>query len=230
MEIERIESIQNLPFFTGLTMNEVVEILSHVHAYFKNYHQGETIVCQGEVCKGLIYVVEGEAAVEYRDTIHEYSITEHTHGIHCIEPINLFGMYHNYSRTYTCKTDCKTLVFPKLELTNKLLDYRVIRLSLINDVCYNNQKLRELLSRPAPQTTEQRIVHFIASNVLITSGPKDVWIKMETMADIICDTRLNVSKVLNSMNETGLIVKRRQGFHIADFTSLQQRVFKLAVT
>ena len=71
------------------------------------------------------------------------------------------------------------------------------------------------------ESIEEKIKAVIASFCLFPDGEKDVRIKMSDLADLIDETRLNVSNVLNKWNEKGMIELRRYGFKIKDFQSLK---------
>ena len=71
-----------------------------------------------------------------------------------------------------------------------------------------------------PDKLEARIADFILSHIERPSGEKILKIKMEELADAINDTRLSVSKALNSMQEDGLLTLHRGEIVIPDAEKL----------
>jgi ABC-type metal ion transport system substrate-binding protein len=59
--------------------------------------------------------------------------------------------------------------------------------------------------RRAPQTLEDRIVRFLLDHAVYPAGPKSVQILMTRLAMEVNDSRLNVSRALNAMQQRGLL-------------------------
>ena len=75
MELTMFERLLQLPLFQGLTTREIAEVMAHVRLDFVNYHSGDEIVMQGERCRGLIYIIQGEVVAEFRDTDNRFCLT-----------------------------------------------------------------------------------------------------------------------------------------------------------
>ena len=59
-----------------------------------------------------------------------------------------------------------------------------------------------------------RIAQFIAARCETQKGEKHISTKMERLATLLCETRLNVSKALNEMQEAGHLTLHRGGITI----------------
>ena len=53
--------------------------------------------------------------------------------------------------------------------------------------------------------TEEKILNFLVLRSMKPEGKKILKIKMEDLASLIDETRINVSKVLNDLQEQGLV-------------------------
>lgn len=223
MELTMFERLLQLPLFQGLTTQEISDVMSHVRLDFVNYHRGDEIVMQGESCKKLIYIISGEVMAEHRNDNLHFTLTEHLPNLKVIEPYNLFGMYQTYSRTYTFTTEGSTLIIDKHVMLRFLMTNQIVKINLLNIVCNKYQQTQRLLCNYPDNTICKKIVKFILSYSVVPKGRKDVQIKMTQLADIIHETRLNVSITLNEMQKEGLITMQRGCFIINDLQSLSKQ-------
>lgn len=67
---------------------------------------------------------------------------------------------------------------------------------------------------------EGRIVRFILTHIEKMQGEKMLKVKMDDLAQCMDDTRLNVSKALNTLQDKELIVLRRKEIIIPEPTKL----------
>lgn len=222
MELTMFERLLQLPLFQGMTMQEVSDVMSHVRLDFVNYHRGDEIVMQGESCRKLIYIISGEVMAEHNNAELQFTITEYLPDLKVIEPYNLFGMYQTYSRTYTFATDGSTLAIDKSVMLNQLMTNNIVKINLMNIACNKYQQTLRLLCQYPDDSVRHKIIKFVLSYSIITKGKKDVQIKMTDLANIIHETRLNVSIVLNEMKEQQLITMQRGGFTINDLQTLSR--------
>ena len=75
-----------------------------------------------------------------------------------------------------------------------------------------------------PTSIKGRIAQFIGMRCNSINGRKSVQIKMERLADILCETRLNVSKALNELQGEGYIELRRKEIIIPSLKRLIEEV------
>lgn len=222
MELTMFERLLQLPLFQGMTTQEVSDVMSHVRLDFVNYHRGDEIVMQGESCKKLIYIISGEVMAEHKNADQQFTLTEQLPDLKVLEPYNLFGMYQTYSRTYTFTTEGSTLAIDKQVMLNQLLTNTIAKINLMNIVCNKYQQTQQLLSNYPDDSVRHKIVKFVLTHSISPRGQKNIQIKMTDLANIIHETRLNVSIVLNEMQEQGLITMQRGCFIINDLQTLSR--------
>lgn len=223
MELTMFERLLQLPLLQGLTTQEISDVMAHVRLDFVNYHRGDEIVMQGESCRKLIYIINGEVMAEHRNDDLHFTLTEHLPELKVIEPYNLFGMYQTYSRTYTFTTEGSTLAIDKHIMLQYLMANQIVKINLMNITCNKYQQTQRLLCYYPDDTVRHKIVKFILSHSIIPKGRKDVQIKMTQLADIIHETRLNVSITLNELQKEGLISMQRASFTINDLQLLAKQ-------
>ena len=92
---------------------------------------------------------------------------------------------------------------------NEMFKYEIFRLNYLNIICNRAQTLQRRLRTPLAGDVKQRIIHFIANQAERPAGEKSLKIKMEELASICNETRMNVSKALNSLQNEGLVELHR---------------------
>lgn len=215
------EKMQMLPLFQGLTLQDFNELIINMKLDFKQHQEGDTIVNQGDKCSSLIYVINGRFEAEYRDAETAFIIQETCNETpHLIEPYNMFGVRRTYERTYTFTDHGATFSISREFFMNKMLNAPIIRSNYINYLCNNLRKSKTARTHNLPNDIKTKIVTTIKSCCLLPQGEKRVKVKMSDLAEMIDETRLNVSGVLNDWNDEGLIDLRRFGFTIYDISKL----------
>lgn len=220
MELTMFEKILQLPIFQGLTQKEIEDIMSRIRLDFVNYQAGDEIVMQDDPCRGLIYIINGEIASEYRDSQGQFTLTEQLSPIGVIEPYNMFGMFQKYSRTYFFKTDGCTLTIDKAIVLKHLMTNHIIKINLLNIICNRYQQTQKLLCEFPDDNIRNKLVKFILSHSSTGKGQKEIHIKMTDIAAIIHETRLNVSKTLNTLQQQGLVSLQRNMLLIKNIKDL----------
>lgn len=216
------ERLLQLPLFQGLTTREIAEVMAHVRLDFVNYHQGDEIVIQGESCRKLIYIINGEVMAEHRNTDLQFTLIEYLPNLKVIEPYNLFGMYQAYSRSYSFTSPGCTLSIDKAMVLNHLMTNNIVKINLMNIACNKYQQTQRLLCCYPDENVRQKIVKFILSHSIVSKGRKEIQIKMTDLANIIHETRLKVSMELNEMQKQGFITMQRGSFTIHDLQEINK--------
>ena len=210
------DTLLQLPLFQGLAQQDFTNILGKVKLDFTKHKAGEVIVRAGAPCNQLIFVLKGEisSCTSFADT--SYSFTEYLQTPCVIEPQSLFGMNTSYVSTYTAQTETHTVSISKAFVMSELFRYDIFRLNYMNIISNRAQNLHNRLWSQAADNLEKRIGHFILTHVERPTGRKSVKIKMEELAQVVNDTRMGISRALNSMEEKGLIELHRGEMLIPD--------------
>ncbi|MBO4565584.1 MAG: Crp/Fnr family transcriptional regulator [Bacteroidaceae bacterium] len=221
MEISMFERMQSLPLLQGLTMQEFSDLIMNLKLDFQQWEEGDLIVGQGDRCNNLIYVIDGTFESELHDETTALILSEVCTSVpHLIEPYNLFGVKRSYERSYVFKSSGSTFSISREFFMQRMLHNNIVRSNYINFLCNNLRKANALRTAVPHENIEEKIKSVIASFCLCSNGEKNVRVKMSDLADLVDETRLNVSSVLNKWNDQGLIELRRYGFRIKDFDRL----------
>ena len=202
------DTLLQLPLFQGLAQEDFTNILGKVKLSFTKHKAGEVIVKAGDTCSKLIFVLKGEISSCTSSANTSYSSTEYFQAPYVIEPQSLFGMSTSYVSAYTAQTETHTVSISKAFVMSELFKYDIFRL--------NNSRLWA----ESTDNLEKRIGNFILTHIERPSGRKILKIKMEELAQVVNDTRMGVSRALNSMQEKGLLELHRGEMMIPDAEKL----------
>jgi hypothetical protein len=88
-------------------------------------------------------------------------------------------------------------------------EFLIFRINLLNLLSTHTQKLLHQPWRRYPETLEDRIVRFMAQRCIHPAGPKTLHILMTQLAAEVGDSRLDVSRALNRLQDAGLLTLHR---------------------
>lgn len=212
MENSIFEILLELPFFQGMGRSDMIQIVNSLPLQTKNIPTGRNIVMQDEKCQHLIFVLKGTLRIVTRADHHLFTVSERIQGPTVIQPEALFGIYPHYRSTYQALTEASIISIPKHAALQIIASYDVFRLNLLNylsSIIFKKQ--RPCWNILPTESLEQRIVRFILQHIQYPAGEKSLTVRMVDLADILNDTRINVSQSLNRMqNEGKLMLKRKE--------------------
>lgn len=217
------EKLLQLPLFLGMSKEEVTDLVGWTKLGFHKCEAGEMIAREHDTCRGLVFLQQGAVMVEKQADNHAYKVQERLEAPSVIEPERLFGLYQRYSRTYLAAEECRLISIDKQAVMNICHRHTIFFLNLLGLVATAEQRLAGQPWHDKPVGTEQRMVRFLQERMLTQRGAKTVFIKMQTLATAICESRLNVSRVLNRWNDAGLASISRGRIDIPAFERLLER-------
>ncbi|MCF0159266.1 MAG: Crp/Fnr family transcriptional regulator [Bacteroidaceae bacterium] len=209
IELSIYNKLQELPLFQGLGSSDMTWIIDKIKFDFSKYRNGETIVRQNSACDSIIFILNGNVEMETVSYDNQFIFRELLPSPTVIEPEVLFGPRTRYTHSFVAVSDVGALNIRKSEFWESLLEYEVFRLNFINMISAQAQNANKMLWQPTGGTLRERFIRFIASHSRRPSGPKRIKVKMEDLANQFCETRINVSKVLNELQDEGMIVLKR---------------------
>lgn len=216
MELTMYDKLLQLPLFQGMSKFDFTDTLEKVKIHFNKYEPGSCLVRQDTPCNQLIFVLDGEVQIESKDRAHQYTIWETFKSPNVIEPYSLFGMRPYFTASYTAVTEVNTLNIDKSYILNELCRYEVFNLNYMNMLSNRSQVIYNKLWNSHIGKTRDKIINFLLLRCMTPYGAKKLSIRMEDLARLIDDTRINVSNVLNDLQNRGLIQLGRRTFSIPE--------------
>lgn len=215
-------TLLQLPLFQGLSQEDFTNILGKVKLHFSKHQAGETIIKANDPCNELVFLLQGELAATTTSEDKSFSFVEILQNPYLIEPHSLFGLEACYRSTYTAHTDANTVSVDKSFIMKELFKYEIFRINYVNNICNKLQMFYKRNWYTAPESIEDKIIYFVLRLAERPEGEKMLKIKMEDLARYVDDTRLNVSRALNDMQETNLLQLNRKEIVIPDGAKLLQ--------
>ena len=187
---------------------------------FGRHADGERIAAQGSPCNSLTLLVRGKLTSKCVSPDGRYTLTEEIATPFAFEPYSLFGLSPTYRSSYYANGECDTLTIEKAYLFDELSHYNIFLMNMMNLLCQRAQLKTSQIWNARQLPLPEKIVEFIAVRSESQEGCKTLQIKMDDLADILGETRINVSRALNLLQENKLIELRRKEIHIPSFKLL----------
>ena len=222
MEHSMYDNLLQLPLFQGLCKDDFTTIIEKVKFHFLNYKENDIIRQQGDPCNQLVFLLSGELTMKVADEEEGYTLSETLQAPHIIEPYSLFGMSTRYTATYLAKTDATLLTIDKAYVYTELNNYEIFRLNFLNILSNRIQVSHKKLWSNHMRSLKEKFVYFLLDRCQKPQGDKVLHITMEELARIINETRINVSRMLNDMQQQGLVQLRRKEIHIPALEKLTE--------
>lgn len=214
MEYSMYNTLLQLPLFQGMSKDELSEIIERVKLHFVKVGDRRSLFVQGEPCDKLAFLLGGTLLAETTAPCGTFTFVEVCDTPMMIEPHSLFGQCPCYKASYTAQGEVALLTIDKHYIHDVLASYEIFRMNFFNQLSYRAEQLYRRVWSIEPQSLEGRLAYFIRSLCSMPQGTKMMRIKMEDLAQIMDDTRLNISNILNKWQREGRIEMRRKEFVI----------------
>ena len=203
-----------------MSRDDLEIVAGHTRFGFQKVTAGRQIIHAGDPCTHLYFLINGTLKVETFSDDSRYSVTEQMSSPYILQQESIFGYYQRYTHNFYALTDANFLTLDKEEVVRLSEDFLVFRLNLMNHLATQTQKLIQMQWRRSPLSLRERIVRFFFQHTLYPAGPKTFHILMERLAEEVNDSRLNVSRALNRMQESGVIELHRGRIEIPQLERL----------
>ncbi|MBR4297884.1 MAG: helix-turn-helix domain-containing protein [Bacteroidaceae bacterium] len=220
MQSSAFMRLQMLPFFQGISQDELLRILERAKFDFVSLETGELIAEQGRVASHLVYALNGKFQAQCRFS-EVFYVVEELDAPFVFQPESLFGVSPTWRYTLTPLSDAQLLLISKHDFLHHLMDFPTFRLSLLNYLCGLSDKSASRLLLPPSPDLRSSLLRFFEEHVMHKRGKKTFHVGMQHLADSLSVSRLSVSRCLRCLQEEGLIELGRQEITIPDFTLLQ---------
>ncbi len=205
MEYTMYKKLLQLPLFQGMGESELTSILEKMKLNFCTYQSNEVIASQNAPCLQLIFILSGKVQSTSINETQHYIIEEFIDSPAVIEPYSLYGMRTQFNATYTAIGTVQVLCIDKPFILSYLNKFEIFQLNYFNMLSNRAQTIYHRLQDKYQNTIEGKILQFLYLRCVHLQGEKILHIKMVNLAEIVDETRLNVSKALNNLQEKGLL-------------------------
>ena len=218
------DNLLQLPLFQGMRKEDFTTILERVKFHFISYKPNETIIRQGTRCDQLFFLLNGSILAHTADKEHNYALSEVFKAPYIIEPYSLFGMSTNYKASYQAHEEAKLLSIDKSFVYNELNNHEIFRLNYLNILSSRYQAASQRLWNGHIGTLEEKFASFLLNRCQRPDGEKYLQITMEDLSNLINETRINVSRMLNDLQQKGLLQLKRKEIYIPALDKLTEHL------
>lgn len=207
--LQLYDKLIELPLFIGISTDELSDIVGQTKFGFHKLAVDRPLVSTDDKCTQLFFLMSGTLrVVSYADN-YRYRIEEELSAPAVIQPEHLFGLQQRYTKDFIAHTDCSLLSLDKAEVLRLLDSYLIFRLNLLNSISMQAQRMSRIPWRQQSCDIRQQFVNFLRLRCLTQAGCKVLRIRMEELAKELHQSRLNVSRMLNALQNEGLLTMSR---------------------
>ncbi len=199
-----------LPLFQGIDKKTLTNIIEKVKFNFKTFDADTHIIKKGMSCKALIFILEGDVIKETISQDNTFTIEESIAVNSILEPTSLFGLNPVYHSSYICQTETKILSIDKNFIITYLMNDNIFKLNFVNILSSKvHQQYKSLWYNTNNHKLIEEFKKFVIQHCEILEGKTVIKISMTDLAIQLRETRLNVSKMLNTLKKKDIIEMKR---------------------
>lgn len=213
--------LTRLPLFQGLSGQDLAKLENAIDLEVDTIPaMSYPIINQGDPCANLIFLASGKLRRVQKANEVEATAISYIEGPYVLEPENLYGIDCMYQYSYQTMSDCNVINIRKCDVVSHLMKQDIFRINFLNYTSSLIQKNRRMAEPKVPQNIEYKIRQVLLCFFNECIGQCNLKIKMTTLAEIISETRLNTSRILNNMEDKGLIELHRSTIIIPEIKNL----------
>ena len=203
--LQLYDQLLQFPLFQGMSRDDLARVAGHTKFGFLKFSKGQTIVNEDDPCTGLYFLLSGKLKAETRSDDHSYRVVEQLQAPFLVQPEAIFGYNQRFTHRFESLSECSFITLSKDEVMRLSEEFLVFRLNLLGLYATLTQRLLRQPWRHRPETLGARIVRFLGQHCIYPAGPKTFYILMTQLADEIGDSRLDISRALNQLQDEGLL-------------------------
>lgn len=213
-------ALLELPLFLGMSKNDLASVITLIKPRISVIAKGNTFIKENDVCDSLYFLMSGKVNAISNSDDNGYTLAEVINATAIFQPERIFGLKQRYTKTFQTVTECKLIKISKADVMKLSDEYEIFRLNLLNIICALSQRNTRYQWRKREKSIRGKIVRFIETRSIRPAGEKKLTIKLETLGLEIGESRLNTSRELHKMHDSGLIIMKRNEIIIPAFEKL----------
>ena len=208
-QLKLYDQLLRFYLFQGMSRAELLQLAGNTKLGFLKEKAGHVVAKAGDSCRQLLFLIDGSLNLTTASDDGGYTLDEQLKAPWVLQPDVLFGAQPRFTGTYTTATSCHFITLMKDEVLGLTDDFLIVRLNLLNLLSTQAQRRWAQQWRRAPHSLRERFIRFLLNHCTYPAGPKQLNILMVRLANELGDSRLNVSRLLNQMQDEGLLLLHR---------------------
>lgn len=199
----------SLPLLQGISAEHILQMQERGALRLVSMEPEEgDIILEGQHCNTLTMLMAGTLACTTKG--EGWTLLEEIHAPAIIEEEALWNLSQKYGHTYRPLTNGHLLVIDRRHVMQTMMHNDIFRINLLTRMAARLEHHHFATLKPTPHSVQEKIMHFIREKSHTNTLPKRLFIKMNTLATIIGETRLKVSIALHQMQEDSLLTLSRE--------------------
>ena len=197
------------PLFEGMSRSELMQVAGNTKFGFVKLPPDKPVVSEGDQCRQLFFLVKGTLQVTSGSDDHSYRLREAIGAPWLFQPEALFGSSPRFTCSVRTLSPSQFITLSKDDFLQMTDDFLVVRLNFLNLLSTLAQRRGRHAWRHTSDDLRRRIVAFLLVRCCYPAGRKELYVTMNTLARELNDSRLNVSRALNAMQQQGILELHR---------------------
>ena len=198
-----------LPLLQGISAEDILHMQERGALRIVSIEPEEgDIIQHGQHCRTLTMLMEGTLSCTTEG--EDWTLVEEIHAPAIIEEEAMWSLSQTYNHTYCPTSEGHLLVIDRRHMMQTMLHNDIFRINLLTRMSTRMERNYHNTQLPPPDSIAQKIERFVKDISCTTIWPKRMRIKMTTLAAIMGETRLQVSKALRQMEAKGQVSLARE--------------------
>ena len=198
-----------LPLLQGISAEDILHMQERGALRIVSMEPEEgDIIQNGQHCRTLTMLMEGTLSCTTNG--EDWTLVEEIHAPAIIEEEAMWSLSQTYNHTYCPTSEGHLLVIDRRHMMQTMLHNDIFRINLLTRMSTRLERNYHNNQQPPPDSIAQKIERFVKDISCTTTWPKRMRIKMTTLAAIMGETRLQVSKALRQMEAKGQVSLARE--------------------
>ena len=198
-----------LPLLQGISAEDILQMQERGAMRIVSMEPEEgDIIQHGQHCRTLTMLMEGTLSCTTNG--EDWTLVEEIHAPAIIEEEAMWSLSQTYNHTYCPTSEGRLLVIDHRHMMQTMLHNDIFRINLLTRMATRLERNFHNNQLPPPDNIAQKIARFVQDISCTTTWPKRMRIKMTTLAGIMGETRLQVSKALRQMEAKGQVSLSRE--------------------
>lgn len=198
-----------LPLLQGISAEDILHMQERGALRIVSIEPEEgDIIQHGQHCRTLTMLMEGTLSCTTEG--EDWTLVEEIHAPAIIEEEAMWSLSQTYNHTYCPTSEGHLLVIDRRHMMQTMLHNDIFRINLLTRMSTRMERNYHNNQLPPPDSIAQKIERFVKDISCTTIWPKRMRIKMTTLAAIMGETRLQVSKALRQMEAKGQVSLARE--------------------
>jgi CRP-like cAMP-binding protein len=201
--------VTTLPLLQGTSAEDILDMQEKGILRLVSIEPEEgDIIVQGQYCKTLTMLLQGSMMCTSNGD--GWILTEEIKAPAIIEEEAVWSLPQQYNHTYRPLSYGKLVVIDRRHVMQTMMRNEVFRINLLTRLATRLEKHHTTLQTHSKQDIQGKIKQFFRDISYTNNLPKHLKIKMTTLAQLLDETRLNISKTLHQMQANGEVAITRE--------------------